>query len=330
MKISVALCTYNGEKFLREQIDSILNQTHLVHEIVVCDDCSSDTTMAIIEEYNAKHPNLFKIVSNETNLRSNKNFEKAISLTTGDYIFLSDQDDIWRNDKVEKIMEVFSKNPTAEGVFSNANFIDKKSERIFPELSLWSSVNFFESSIKSENDLYKSLINIGNFLTGATLCIKKEVRTDLFPFKTIDNFIHDEWIAYILTKRKTLFFSNEKLISYRLHSNQQLGVGEIKNLKKKFVQSQRLNNLLLGEIQSKSFSDFKYKARNYFNQIEKYHKLYTTYQEIEFLEIKEQLVLHYLESDKEMKTANPIYYFFRKLSDKKKGKRQLKNYIDNI
>ena len=311
MKISVALCTYNGENFLREQLNSIINQSVSVNEIVVCDDCSSDTTPKILEEFNQKYPQLFKIFINEINLRSNKNFEKAIGLATGDYIFLSDQDDIWRNDKVEKTIEIFTKNTSAEGVFSNANFIDEKSEKIFPELSLWSSVNFFESSIKSENDLYKSLINVGNFLTGATLCIKKEVQAYLFPFKTINNFIHDEWIAYILTRRKTLFYSSEKLISYRLHSNQQLGVGEIKNPQKKIVQSQRLNNLLLGKIQSKSFRDLKYIARNYFYQIEKYHKLYTKFQEIEFLEIKEELINKYLEADKAMKKANPIFYFFR-------------------
>ena len=88
MKISVALCTYNGEKFLKEQINSILQQSIHVDEIVICDDCSIDSTKEILDEFLQDFPNIFKIYINEINLRSNKNFEKAIKLCSGDFIFL--------------------------------------------------------------------------------------------------------------------------------------------------------------------------------------------------------------------------------------------------
>lgn len=80
MKISVAVCTYNGEKYINEQIDSILNQTLAVNEIIVCDDRSTDKTIAILNDYADKNPGLFNIIINETNLRSVKNLKKAISL----------------------------------------------------------------------------------------------------------------------------------------------------------------------------------------------------------------------------------------------------------
>ena len=101
MKISVALCTYNGEKFLKKQIDSILSQTIKVDEIVVCDDRSQDGTHDILNGYQSQYPDVFRVFINDENLRSVKNFEKAISKCTGDLIFLSDQDDIWIPEKVE-------------------------------------------------------------------------------------------------------------------------------------------------------------------------------------------------------------------------------------
>jgi glycosyltransferase involved in cell wall biosynthesis len=190
-KISVALCTYNGEKFIQKQLDSIVNQTITVDEIILCDDCSKDNTVNIINKYIEKYPSLFKLFINETNLKSNANFEKAIQLTTGDYIFLADQDDVWRNDKVEKTLAIFNKNKKAEGVFSNANFIDENDNRIYDKLTLWEFVSFFENENFNPKNIKKLLINKGNYLTGATLCIKKEVKAFSIPFKTGDDFIHD-------------------------------------------------------------------------------------------------------------------------------------------
>jgi len=232
--ISVALCTYNGEKFLTKQLDSILNQTITVDEIVICDDISTDSTIKIIEDYQIKYPNLITLYKNEINLKSNKNFEKAIQICSGDFIFLSDQDDLWRKDKVEKTLEIFKNNPTAEGVFSNASLIDDNDKILFENISLWDSVYFFESKIIKPLDLHRLLLLKGHYLTGATLCIKKEVKDFCFPFQTLEKtFLHDEWFAYILSERKTLFYSTENLISYRIHSNQQMGVGNIvKNAEK--------------------------------------------------------------------------------------------------
>ena len=324
MKISVALCTYNGERFLNEQIDSILNQTTKVDEIVVCDDCSSDQTKTILLDYQEKFPQLFQLHFNEVNLRSNKNFEKAIGLTTGDYIFLADQDDIWRNDKVEKILAVFSNHPEAEGVFSDAQFIDENSSTILHEISLWESVCFFHESIKQPSDLRKSLLNISNFLTGATLCIKKEVKSFGIPFLTVENFIHDEWFAFLLTGKNTLRFSTEKLISYRLHSNQQLGVGAITHPDETLKSNREVNRVMMGLQKPKNFKESKTKVRLLFRQYEKYLSMYKNHNIPIFKEISDELKTKFFESNQEMKRMFPIRYFFRRLSDKRKGRRQIK------
>lgn len=316
MKISVALCTYNGEKFLQEQLNSILKQTVNVNEIIVCDDLSTDKTKEILDSYAKYYPNLFKIYHNEKNLRSNKNFEKAITLTTGDYIFLSDQDDIWKENKVEESLKIFNNN-NALGVFSDANLIDEHSNLINKDVTLWDSVYFKPETVK-KHSLFEQLILKGNFVTGATLCFKKEALKTILPFKTQDKiFLHDEWITYCLSKNNSLFFSKKTLLSYRLHSNQQIGVDinyPVLSKKKTYQKYGVFDDI----YKPKSFKDFKIVTSTLFNQYQKYKRLhfYETLKSFKLLTL-------YLEADKKMKKSNPILYFFKKQSDKKKGKRQL-------
>ncbi len=99
--ISIAIATYNGERFLREQLDSLYAQTRQADEIVVCDDCSKDGTAAILEEYHQKYGLIYHI--NEHQLGVNANFFKAMSLCKGDFISICDQDDIWLPHKVETL-----------------------------------------------------------------------------------------------------------------------------------------------------------------------------------------------------------------------------------
>jgi glycosyltransferase involved in cell wall biosynthesis len=324
MKISVALCTYNGKKFLRKQIDSILNQTTKVDEIVVCDDCSTDSTLAILEEYKKNNPEIFQIHQNKVNLKSNKNFEKAIALCNGDYIFLSDQDDIWRNDKVEKTIAVFNQNPEAEGVFSDGILINDKEDVIYKNNTLWDSFSFYESKIDQPIDLFDFLITHGNYLTGATLCIRKEVKSFCFPFMTMEDFLHDEWLASILTKKRTLFYTTEKLISYRLHDSQQLGIGD----KNKFVDYSnnviRVQKTIVKTKNPKSYKDYKILTNLYYSRYERLVKLkYENSDSTLILELINAVIQFYTKFDLEMKEKHPIRYFFRKRKDKMKGKRQI-------
>ena len=113
------MCTYNGAEFLQAQLESILAQTRPPDEIVVCDDGSTDDTEAVLKRFSGLVLHL-----NKQNLGSVKNFEQAIGLCTGDIIALSDQDDVWREDKLHSIEQAFRKTPTAGLVFSDAEIVD--------------------------------------------------------------------------------------------------------------------------------------------------------------------------------------------------------------
>ncbi|MWB94787.1 glycosyltransferase [Flavobacterium sp. GA093] len=221
MKISVAMCTYNGEKHLVEQLDSILNQTHKVDEIIVCDDRSSDKTIEILNNYKINFPNIFQIYQNEVTLRSVKNFEKAITLCTGDIIFLSDQDDRWVSEKVEEYIIYFNSHPNIKTLSSNGYCIDDNSI-LKDKYSLWDIPRF----LREENidfNYYTLISQILNVATGASMAFKKEVLSDILPFPVVDKFHHDEWIALISSSKDQFELLDKKYFYYRLHDNQQVG-----------------------------------------------------------------------------------------------------------
>lgn len=103
--VSVVMCTYNGERFLREQMDSILTQDYPLHEIIVQDDRSSDTTWELLEEYRRQHPGLVRLYRNDRQLGFCENFHQAMLRATGDYVALADQDDIWFTNKIRRQVE---------------------------------------------------------------------------------------------------------------------------------------------------------------------------------------------------------------------------------
>lgn len=113
-RISVAVCTYNGSRFLPEQLTSIAAQTRLPDEMVVCDDGATDATAEIIEKFARTAPFLVRFIRNSQNLGSTKNFENAIGLCTGDLIALSDQDDIWMREKLGRQAEMMERDPETE------------------------------------------------------------------------------------------------------------------------------------------------------------------------------------------------------------------------
>lgn len=227
--ISVALCTYNGEKYLKQQLDSILSQTMAVDEIVVCDDCSTDSTCEIISSYVDKYPHI-KMIRNDVNVGFANNFEKAVLICRGEYIFLSDQDDIWHPKKVKRFID-YMQNNNCYGAFSNADFIDGENNPL--DGSLFEKLKFnqyIENSVLYPN-LYATLCLSSNFVTGATMAIRKEVKKSIIPFSTSEGIYHDAYIAIKLASIGKLGFINEKLISYRIHSSQQIGMNNESCLK---------------------------------------------------------------------------------------------------
>lgn len=324
MILSVAMCTYNGEKYIKDQIKSILDQTININEIIICDDNSSDQTTTIIEQIQLENPNRISLYKNEVNLGSNKNFEKAISICTGDYIFLSDQDDLWKKNKVEKIIQHFLDNQSSEAVFSNGVLINEKNKEINTH-TLWDSVFFKENQLKKPINLFKLITSKRNMVTGATLCIKKETKQFILPFPNIKKFYHDEWIAIIIASRKKLDYLTDELISYRIHSGQQIGT--VGNLKKNRSKNHLLmSNQILGNTTSKTYQDHARLAKVYYRNYLKFKTVSENTENnipVNFSEIAETNLELFKKCNESLKKANPIFYFFRNLTDKIRGKRQL-------
>ena len=223
--ISVALCTYNGEKYLPEQLESIVSQSVPVHELVVCDDGSSDKTLEILQQFSNDCAFPVRIFQNTTNLGSTKNFEKCLSLCQGDILFLCDQDDAWRVDKVEKQVAYLRENPEVDAVFSNAQIIDDFSQPM--QSTIWQEVEFNESSQRlwRAGKAHEILFD-GFVVTGATLALRRSSLERLLPFPVhIPQLIHDAWIALALSLEGKIQFINETLVFYRMHASQQVGFG---------------------------------------------------------------------------------------------------------
>lgn len=123
-RISIALATYNGERYLQEQLDSFLQQTTLPDELVVCDDASTDGTVEILEAFRHTASFVVRIFRNDHNVGHVRNFERALSLCEGDYVFLSDQDDTWVSTKLEVVMDAFMRNPGIDVVINDASYVD--------------------------------------------------------------------------------------------------------------------------------------------------------------------------------------------------------------
>ena len=322
MKISVALCTYNGEKFIYEQINSILNQTLKVDEIVVCDDGSSDKTIEILDQYSKNNPNIFKIYQNQENLRSVKNFEKAIQICKGDVIFLSDQDDIWVKEKVADYIDYFNKNPNIEVLASNGYCINEKSE-VIEKYALWDVPEF----LRHENvnvDYFKLITHIENIATGASMSFRKEIIAEVMPFPIMKNFHHDEWIAIIAAQKNKFELLNHKYFSYRIHNNQQVGgVFYKKNNKTKTLLSE-IFNFNNGNISFESLKkrlkklSFSYKRNIQMSYHIKNNQPY-------FLKNIEQIEICYINTKNTMMKKYKISSFLLNITDKILKKRQLKN-----
>lgn len=200
--VSIAICTFNGEKYLREQLDSLVSQTYNNLEIIAVDDCSSDQTVFILEEYKNIYPN-FNFILNEKNLGYAKNFEKAISLCKGEYIALSDQDDVWALDKIEKQVAQIGDYAL---IYHDSNCIDGLGNEINQNLS--DVYRLYEGRSSRPFLFYNSV-------SGHSMLFNSKIVPLLFPFEK--QFFHDRWIAFVAAERGGIKLLNEKLVSYRQH-----------------------------------------------------------------------------------------------------------------
>lgn len=198
--ISIALCTYNGEKYLADQLQSIIDQTYKNLEIIIVDDNSTDNTFAIATKY-ADYDSRIKCYRNEVNIGFNKNFEKALSLTTGDYISISDQDDVWMPNKIELLYHNIKDNWL---IFSNSVYMNTDGSVTDREL--------LKDFLIKQN--YKVIL-LNNYVTGHTTLFKREFLQHILPFPAIG--FYDWWMGFIALYQHRLTYIDESLTRYRAH-----------------------------------------------------------------------------------------------------------------
>ncbi len=224
MKISIALCTYNGAKFLAEQLESFLRQTLLPDELVVCDDRSSDETVKMIKDFASGAPFPVYLHVNEKNLGSTKNFEKAISMCQGDLIFLADQDDVWHEKKLEKFVAAFDSDEQIGLVFCNGDVVDEHLNAL--DVSAWETRHFdVKRQNRMENGGGLAMLLQSNVVTGCMMAFRAEYRRLFLPIPDdIHDVIHDYWITIVISATAKVRLIPENLVKYRQHKGQQLGL----------------------------------------------------------------------------------------------------------
>ena len=222
MKISVAMCTYNGAEFLPAQFESIIAQSRQPDEIVVCDDGSTDETHALLAKFATETTIPISIHLNQTNLGSVKNFERAIQLCTGDIIVLSDQDDVWRNDKLQLIEQAFNQSASVGLVFSDAELVDENLKPLGD--TMWNAIGFdaHRRKLVRHGRALEVLIT-GWTVTGATMAFRSRFVKLSLPIPDGIAMIHDGWIALSIAAVADVVALAEPLIKYRQHGKQQIG-----------------------------------------------------------------------------------------------------------
>ena len=217
MKIDILMATYNGEKYLKEQIDSILNQTHKDFRLLISDDCSQDATRQILQEYVEKD-NRVVVFLQTKNLGVVLNFEYLMKKVENEYFMFSDQDDIWQKDKIEKSLDQMLKT-NSDLVYSDLKVVNQELDVLHK--SYW-KLKGFEKKVKKYND-FKSLY-LNNFVTGCTMLVKSKWMEKILPLPHKSNYIlHDYWTALVVSKFGKMTYLAQPLVKYRQHFDNNIG-----------------------------------------------------------------------------------------------------------
>ncbi|MCX2482122.1 glycosyltransferase [Pedobacter sp. MR2016-24] len=199
--ISIAVCTYNGEKYLREQLDSLTEQDYPSLEIVIVDDCSSDGTYTLLEQYQQRNDQI-RLYKNEENLGFNKNFARALSLCKGSFIAIADQDDIWDLHKISLMMASIDDNLL---LYHDSAIIDHNG-------SLTGKMSDGHRFVKGQCTAY---LLYNNSISGHACFFNKELLSHTGPFP--ENMYYDWWMAYTAACLGRLDFIMDTLVYHRRH-----------------------------------------------------------------------------------------------------------------
>jgi len=239
--IDILLSTYNGEKYLSEQIDSILNQSYQSWRLLIRDDGSTDTTLAIVEQYTTAYPQkIIKINGPAHNIGVISSFELLLKESAADYIMFCDQDDVWLKDKIEISVQTLFKYENIHGkecpllIHTDLVVVDEHLQVIHP--SFWGYTRLNPDIIEQN----KYFLAIANCITGCTILMNKAAKLVSLPFpETI--LMHDAHIGLKVITNGHIVHISRPTIYYRQHSQNKLGATKYTPLRKKIRQ---LRNIL--------------------------------------------------------------------------------------
>lgn len=214
--VSIVMATYNGEKYLRQQLNSILEQTCQHFELIVVDDASTDETLSILNEYAASDDRIH-VYPAENNLGLVANFERGLRLAKGEFIALSDQDDIFRKDKIEQLMNALKAHPDRDLAVSDLSLIDEEGNEIAR------SMRRYQRLKPRQGKPFRRLLR-SNFATGCAMMFRRRLLEPAIPFPP-DCVVHDWWLAVIASSAKGggIYLVEEPLTAYRQHRANVLG-----------------------------------------------------------------------------------------------------------
>lgn len=290
-QIDILMATYNGEKYLKEQIESILNQTYKNIRLVISDDCSKDGTREILKQY--EQDERIEVHYHKKNQGYIKNFEYLLKQVKNDIYMLSDQDDVWLPEKVEKSYETLIKND-ADLAFGDLEVVDENLNTIYESFNKFM---LLDRKIKKYINSYK--VNyLYNCVTGCTLISKSKWIKEIVPIPTDSKYlIHDHWMGLIVALNGKLVYMPERYIKYRQHGNNQVGTEKVSHGFNKLEQVRELFiNVKLGVLGTyvkhnekfpKEIQKINNEGYEYFKMIENkknfnfrkwgvFHKLYKT------------------------------------------------------
>lgn len=216
--IDILLATYNGEKYLKEQLDSILNQTYTNFRLIISDDNSKDKTINILKEYEEKDKRI-KVYTRNENLGAIKNFEFLLEKVQSNYYMLSDQDDVWYKNKIEECYNHIKKED-ADLVFTDLEVVDKKLNTINKSFN-----NQMNLTRKIQKTKEYEMLYLYNCVTGCTIIANKRMLNQILPFPKNNKYIlHDHWIGLITSLKGKISYINKPYIKYRQHEDNVVGI----------------------------------------------------------------------------------------------------------
>jgi len=216
-KINILMATYNGRRYVAKQVESILNQTYKDFRLIISDDNSTDSTLKILEEYEAKDKRI-EIYRQGKNLGVVANFEFLIGKVRSEYFMFADQDDVWNPDKIEKTLKKMEET-NSDLVYTDLEVVDSRLRQIAP--SYW-SLKGLDYRIKKYNNFESLYLN--NFVTGCTMLVKSKWINEFMPLPKSSKYVlHDYWIALIISQTGKITYLDEPTLKYRQHTNNKIG-----------------------------------------------------------------------------------------------------------